>query len=236
MNDNQDMFGATIRDQARQDATGPDYDYSLTIEDAADRYARAGHPRTTRTLQRYCQSGHLACQKVATALGDKYYVAPYSVARHIAQVSEQVAFIQRTTGRDVTGQGATFVAAPHSHDQPRHEPQTSPDLSRPAATVANEISKSREVSQSDVVRHDDLMSRFIERLEGENGFLRAQLTKKDEQIEDLSQRFKETQGLLGAVQRMLAPLLGQPDPFKTPRASEGSMRDVESGSGAPNQI
>ncbi len=55
------------------------------------------------------------------------------------------------------------------------------------------------MSQSDVVRHDDRMSRFIERLEGENGFLRAQLTKKDEQIEDLSQRFKETQGLLGAV-------------------------------------
>jgi hypothetical protein len=236
MNDNQEAHGATIRDQARHDATGPDYDYSLTIEDAADRYARAGHPRTTRTLQRYCLSGHLDCQKVATALGDKYYVAPYSVARHIAQVSEQAAFIQRTTGRDMTGQGATFVVAPQSHDQPRHEAPTNPDVSRPAATVGNEISKSREVSQSDGVRHDDLMSRFIERLEGENGFLRAQLTKKDEQIEDLSQRFKETQGLLGAVQRMLAPLLGQPDPFKNPRASEGSMRDVDPGPGAPTQV
>ena len=85
---------ATSRDMTRHDATGPDYDYSLTIEETADRYARAGHPRTTRTLQRYCLSGHLDCQKVATALGDKYYVASYSVARHIAQVSEQAAFIQ----------------------------------------------------------------------------------------------------------------------------------------------
>lgn len=228
MNDNQDTQDATIRDQARHDATGPDYDYSLTIEETADRYARAGHPRTTRTLQRYCLSGHLDCQKVATALGDKYYVAPYSVARHIAQVSEQAAFIQRTTGRDATGHAATFVAAPQSHDQPRQEVPTSPDMSRPVASVGTEISKSREVSQPDVARHDDLMSRFVERLEGENEFLRNQLTKKDEQIEDLSQRFKETQGLLGAVQRMLAPLLGQPDPFTKPRSGEGSVRDSQS--------
>ena len=234
MNDNNEGHGTQFRDQARQDATDPEYDYSLTIEDAADRYARAGHPRTTRTLQRYCLSGHLDCQKVATALGDKYYVAPYSVARHIAQVSEQAAFIQRTTGRDMTRQGATIVAAPLSHEQARHELPNSPDVSRPAATVGNEISKSREVSQSDVVRHDDLMSRFIERLEGENGFLRAQLTKKDEQIEDLSQRFKETQGLLGAVQRMLAPLLGQPDPFKNPRSGEGIARDIDTGAAAAN--
>ena len=225
MNDNNDGAAAQHRDQARHDATGPDYDYSLTIEDTADRYARAGHPRTTRTLQRYCLSGHLDCQKVATALGDKYYVAPYSVARHIAQISEQAAFIQRTTGRDMTGQGATFVAAPQSHDQPRHDPPAGPDASRHAASVGTEISKSREVSQPDVVRNDDLMSRFVERLEGENEFLRKQLTKKDEQIEDLSQRFKETQGLLGAVQRMLAPLLGQPDPFKNPRPGEGSVRE-----------
>ena len=90
------------------------------------------------------------------------------------------------------------------------------------------------MSQPDVVRHDDLMSRFVERLEGENQFLRGQLTKKDEQIEDLSQRFKETQGLLGAVQRMLAPLLGQPDPFKNPRAGEGMERDIGSGATTAN--
>jgi hypothetical protein len=37
--------------------------------------------------------------------------------------------------------------------------------------------------------------------------------RKDDQITDLSKRFGETQTLLGAMQRMLAPLLRQPDPF-----------------------
>ncbi len=90
------------------------------------------------------------------------------------------------------------------------------------------------MSQPDVVRNDDLMSRFVERLEGENEFLRNQLTKKDEQIEDLSQRFKETQGLLGAVQRMLAPLFGQPDPFKSPRSVDGSMREPQANDAGMN--
>ena len=67
MNEHNDGQVAPLRDQPRHDATGAEYDYSLTIEEAADRYARAGHPRTTRTLQRYCQSGHLDCQKIVTA-------------------------------------------------------------------------------------------------------------------------------------------------------------------------
>ena len=45
-------------DQSRQAATSLDQ-YTLTIEDAAIRYEHAGHPRTSRTIQRYCAKGHL---------------------------------------------------------------------------------------------------------------------------------------------------------------------------------
>jgi len=69
-------------------ATNSDVDYTLTIEDVAERYAVSGHPRTLRTLQRYCASGHLECRKAATALGDKYLVTPQSVTRHIAHIAE----------------------------------------------------------------------------------------------------------------------------------------------------
>lgn len=226
MDDTHDGLVAPLRDEPRQDATSPDYNYSLTIDETADRYARAGHPRTTRTLQRYCASGHLDCQKVATALGDKYYVAPYSVARHIAQISEQAAFIQRTTSRDESRQDASYVAQQFPHDEPRPAHSTTPDTSRPVATVVSTPEKSRGEPSADASRIDDIMTRFVTRLEGENAFLREQLTRKDEQIEDLSQRFKETQGLLGAVQRMLAPLLGQPDPFKS-RSGDGNVRDID---------
>ena len=62
-------------------------------------------------------------------------------------------------------------------------------------------------------------SRYVQLLERDNEFLREQVSKKDEQISDLSTRFSETQTLLGAMQRMFAPLLGQADPFKSPPES-----------------
>ena len=76
-------------------------DYTLSLEEVAQRYAEAGHPRTLRTLQRYCASGHLDAQKMATSLGDKYLVTPQSVARHIAQIEELASVDPVATGRDI---------------------------------------------------------------------------------------------------------------------------------------
>src|SRR5712691_12625698 len=92
-------------DQSRQAATSPD-DYTLTIDDAAVRYEHAGHPRTSRTLQRYCAKGHLDCLRQETPFGEKYLITATSVARHIAQIEE----LASTTGRDTSRPAATTVA------------------------------------------------------------------------------------------------------------------------------
>ena len=109
---------ATGRDDQRPGTTGPEYDYSLSIEDAAERYAHAGHPRTLRTVQRYCVAGHLDCRRVATTYGDKFFVAPYSVSRHIAQIHEIAQIDPVATGRDLPRQAAAngdTVAASVAH-------------------------------------------------------------------------------------------------------------------------
>src|SRR5262245_33833154 len=107
--------GATNHDGPRSAATASDNnDYTLSIEEVSERYARAGHPRTIRTLQRYCVSGHLDSRKVATTLGDKYFVTPQSVARHIAQIEELRPLDTVATERDEPRPVATSVAA---HDR-----------------------------------------------------------------------------------------------------------------------
>ena len=73
----------------------------------------------------------------------------------------------------------------------------------------------KEISQKGSETQPDT-ARYVALLERDNEFLREQVSKKDEQITDLSKRFGETQTLLGAMQRMLAPLLGQSDPFNRP--------------------
>ena len=183
----------TGHDAPRPVATSSDY--TLSIEEVSEQYAKAGHPRTIRTLQRYAASGHLDAQKIATTLGDKYLVTPQSVARHIAQIEELRPLDTVATDRDQP----RLVATPVAQEEPSQAGHT------PTAT------------------HDDTgedTSRYVALLERDNEFLRDQVKKKDDQITDLSNRFGETQTLLGAMQRMLAPLLGQADPFNAPEKRE----------------
>jgi hypothetical protein len=105
-----DITIAPDRDQPRPVATAGDNDFTLSIEQVSERYAVAGHPRTIRTLQRYCASGHLNAQKIATSLGDKYLVTPLSLARHIAQIQELGALYTVATSRDRPRHAAMPVA------------------------------------------------------------------------------------------------------------------------------
>jgi hypothetical protein len=65
----------------------------------------------------------------------------------------------------------------------------------------------------------EAVSRYVARLEGENGFLREQITVKDVQIKDLTERARETNHLIAGLQKMLTPLLGRP---AEPRADDRS--------------
>src|ERR1700691_2420136 len=118
-------------DRSRLVATSPDSEFILTIDEALERYARAGLPRTPRSVQRYCAKGHLDCRRIETQFGEKYLISPASVDKHIAYI-EEVRPV--ATGRDVPRHVAPPVVAEESGDEHRQKAPTSPDLSRPVAT------------------------------------------------------------------------------------------------------
>jgi len=191
-------------DLSRQDATSPDSEYTLSIDDALERYDHAGHPRTARSVQRYCAKGHLDCRRIETPFGEKYLISPASVAKHIAYIEE----VRPTaTGRDVSRLVATNVVHEPGRDEPRQKASTTDDLSRPVAASP------------------DLSERYIGRLEGEIIFLRGEISTKNDQIKELTERSRETNLLIGGLQRMLAPLLGSPNPFP-PRTDDGSSSEA----------
>jgi hypothetical protein len=103
---------------------------------------------------------------------------------------------------------ATHVAAGNG-DEPARQPQsTSDDKPRLVATGP------------------DLTGRYIDRLEGEVTFLREELTTKNAQIKEMTERSRETNVLIGGLQRLLAPMLRSPDPHRpqpdeTPRPEYG---------------
>ena len=188
-------------DLSRQAATINDSEYSLSIEDALERYDHAGHPRTARSVQRYCAKGHLDSRRMETPFGEKYLITPASVAKHIAYIEE----VRPTaTGRDESRPVLPRVAHELQRDGRRQEPPASPDPARPVATMP------------------DMSQKYVERLEGEIAFLRGEITTKNAQITELSERSRETNVLIGGLQRMLSPLLGSPDPHP-PRADGSPM-------------
>lgn len=166
-------------DRSRLVATPADSEFTLSIDEALARYAHAGLPRTPRSVQRYCAKGHLDCRRVETPFGEKYLISPASVDKHIAYIEE-----------------VRPVAA-------------SPDMPRQVATAGEDT----EQQQRRGAAGDDMPPRiaveYVSRLESENDFLRRQIGVKDEQIKDLTERARETNHLIGGLQKMLTPLLGR---------------------------
>ncbi len=234
--DNQYIDDATRRDSPRQDATATDTDFTLSLEEVAERYAQAGHARTLRSLQRYCVGGHLEAVKIATTTGDKYLVTPQSVARHIAQIKEFAALEAVATFRDVSRPVATVVAPETpAASQPidsQRDPVVTPDLSRQGATesvppVMETPVPTPSQRQDAATAHDTPRqgatepaatgetSRYVAQLErqlevarDDRDFLREQINRKDRTIEALIERDRETNVLVRGLQEMLTPLLG----------------------------
>jgi len=188
--------------------------FSLTLDETARLFAEAGLPRNIRSLQRYCAAGRLDCIKEETATGLAYFAAPDSVARAITQLAQLHGITdevrQSAPEHDMSHRVAPVV-----------EPMTLIDTARPTAaerdTDATEISERpsptlRDMSQ--LVATPELEPRYVARLEGEVEFLRGQITTKDAQIKELTERSRETNVLIGGLQRMLSPLLGSPDPHQ----------------------
>src|SRR5437588_296925 len=76
------------------------------------------------------------------------------------------------------------------------------------------IINSMDHDQSRPVATSPDMTRYVTRLESENDFLRGQVAVKDTQIAALTDHAKQTTTTLGALQRLIAPLIASPDPYR----------------------
>lgn len=180
---------AMATEQPRADASNrersPDHEFTLSLGQVADLYADAGLPRTLRAIQKYCALGKLDARKTETETGEQWLVASYSVERHIAYINE-VRTAATTRAQTRTG---TAVRTPETEDgKSLHTP---------------------EQTRTDAAVHatDD---RYVQQLESDNEFLRAQIGIKDQTIGALLERDKETNILLARLQDLLSPRLDHP--------------------------
>jgi hypothetical protein len=76
-------------DMAGQGRSEPGKQFTLTVQEASDRYANLGHPRNPRSVRRFCQLGKLVCVETQTDNFTKaYLIDPISVDRHVQEIDE----------------------------------------------------------------------------------------------------------------------------------------------------
>lgn len=105
--------GDTIRDATWTDNTT----YSLPLPEVHARFIQAGIDRTLRTLQRYCEQGHLRAAKYPTETGSVWYVDPDSVETKIEEIRQ----VQETLHRPVTTTADTPRETGHAGPRPDAE-------------------------------------------------------------------------------------------------------------------
>jgi hypothetical protein len=72
-----------------QDRTEPDKQFTLSVDQASERYAQLGHPRNPRSVRRFCQHGKILCVETQTDNFTKaYLIDPHSVDRHVQEIEE----------------------------------------------------------------------------------------------------------------------------------------------------
>jgi hypothetical protein len=170
-----------MNEQLRPVAATDEHSYLLSVEEAADRYAAAGHPRTIRAIQKYCRRGDLESQKVETTYGERYLISPVSIDRHIAMIMER----SQASGREQPRLDA-IVRKGEIDDKARPDiPEDVREQPRPAAA--------------------EFQDRYVAHLEKENTFLREQNTVLLERVKEtniLTGRLQEMlTPLLGASDR-----------------------------------
>jgi hypothetical protein len=67
----------------------PARQFTLTVDEASERYAQLGHPRNPRSVRRFCQHGKLLCVETQTDNFTKaYLIDPTSIDRHVQEIDE----------------------------------------------------------------------------------------------------------------------------------------------------
>jgi hypothetical protein len=191
--------------------------HTLTVHQVSEQLTAAAVPRSERQIKRYCETGFLDAKKIPGPTGEQWFIAPVAVPKLIGDLQQWQ--MQRA------GHGGTQPAMSETvrHENFNKRNADMPGLGRPQqATADNGPTTDRAGNKAVMSGYVMQLEKRIDEKDGVIGLLRGQLIAKDQQITDLStrfgnlsDRFADTQKLLGAMQRMFAPLLGQGDPYSS---------------------
>src|SRR3954471_5385964 len=111
------MEGEIFDSDAARSSASVDYDkarHPLTIADAVELFAQLGTPRSKRSVQRFCEQGHLDCVRIKGPRGDQFFINRESVVRYAEELRqiEAIAALGDEARHDVPQHVAARSSAP----------------------------------------------------------------------------------------------------------------------------
>src|SRR3954447_6599862 len=85
------MEGEILTSDTARSSAPIDYNkarHPLTIADAVELFARLGTPRSKRSVQRFCEQGHLDCVRIKGPRGDQFFINRESVVRYAEELRQ----------------------------------------------------------------------------------------------------------------------------------------------------
>src|SRR3954449_10158985 len=111
------MEGEILNSDVARNSAPVDYDkarHPLTIADAVELFAECGTPRSKRSVQRFCEQGHLDCIRIKGPRGDQFFINRVSVMRYAEELRqiEAIATFGDEARHDVPQHAAARISAP----------------------------------------------------------------------------------------------------------------------------
>src|SRR3569833_2734395 len=106
------MEAETIDNDTARNSAPIDYDkarHPLTFADAGELFAQLGTPRSKRSVQRFCEQGHLDCVRIKGPRGDQFFINRESVMRYAEELRQIEAIA--TLGDEARHDAPQHVAA-----------------------------------------------------------------------------------------------------------------------------
>lgn len=170
---------APSRDDPRQPTLKDTSHFTMTVEEALVHFTDAGLPRSERTIQRYCQRGHLTCTLVDTEISEMYLIDPSSVERRIKEL-QQIENISRAS--QLSRQDAP------SRDTSRHDATVHDSSRQSVSSEKIEEYEQRIKELENQNRHLEIDKRvkeqFVNMLQEDRERLFAQMTEYTRTITD----------------------------------------------------
>jgi len=159
--------------------------HTLTIKQASAVFTNLGVPRSTRSVQRFCEIGSIDCIRVKGEKTERYFINQPSVERYAKEL-QQLEHISRIED-DMPRHDATQHDMAR-HDAPRHDESQRLAVSEPAPVPVSENSRgSQELkSRIDVLEKENLQLK-IDRAAKEQviGHIMDERQKMIERLTDL---------------------------------------------------